>query len=647
MATPSDVPLRQVTLTEWSARDVEEAFRDGPLLLQIRRAPGREDPRQRRIILFVHGLNSSATAWLGFLAEAFPAPELQTFDFALFNYQTSLVSRLNPFQRLPRVEDWARVLANVIQTILLKQERYESFVIVGHSMGGLVSKFAFRYLLESDAAAAMRLHSLFTYGTPNHGSDRAGLFGSLFSPDLAFLRAFSAPVHDLQTFWNSRISAIPETPGKLTVHERAIISVKDYWVAPASGISTLPEKFVQRLASSHGGLIEPSDANDPRLRWFIEQLQAIQKQSECFLIEIRNGPGVDCFVGEDAGLKFAKTLFESLFVLDSGGAEGVEKGDQFGLFYEPSEVRDREGRIVDRIPGSMNLLSAIDVKERVTYCKLLEFAYEPAFRGLDGALEELKSRGADEISEAQGQKLLLALFGRRASRIPRRESGAAKGLKDIYGRVLDEQKEAPAREKALRELLLASREFLSEHPGSVLSPKAAFHEAWSTMELGRYEEAAELFERFCEKYPFSTSVKGARRWIDEIRYRIRLRDSGNAPERQLELAEYFVKEDKSTEEAITLAFEAYSRKPELLGRMSLAVRVVMTTEYVFRRLFGMEIEAPQAIGVLLDQYRGDAGLREQTRVAIGAKAGPDRAKLLLQLLDSTSADWKAEAPVKN
>jgi hypothetical protein len=73
------------------------------------------------------------------------------------------------------------------------------------------------------------------------------------------------------------------------VQERAVVSLKDYWVAPASGISPLPEAFIQRLASSHTGLLKPIGPTDPRLSWFVGQLQAIQRRLECSLIDIKDG----------------------------------------------------------------------------------------------------------------------------------------------------------------------------------------------------------------------------------------------------------------------------------------------------------------------------------------------------------------------
>jgi hypothetical protein len=218
-------------------------------------------------------------------------------------------------------------------------------------MSGLVSKFAIRYLLESDMGAASRLHSLFTYGTPNHGSDRANALGALLSPDLALLRAFSSPIQDLLTFWNTRVSALPNTPGRFTVHERAVVSAKDYWVAQSSGISSLPEAFVERLASSHTGLLKATRPGDPRLSWFVNQFLAIQRRSESTLLEIRDGPAPDDFIGDHAGEKLMQALFRARFVLEAGTADGVAKGDKFGLYYESEAITDADGRVIDRISG--------------------------------------------------------------------------------------------------------------------------------------------------------------------------------------------------------------------------------------------------------------------------------------------------------
>jgi pimeloyl-ACP methyl ester carboxylesterase len=644
MATPSEIPLRQVALSQWSSADVQTALDERPLLLHLQRVRSQPSHNRKRIILFVHGLSSSAATWLTFLTHAFSRPELEPYDFGMFNYQTSVVSRLNPFQRLPRPEDWARVLASVIRNTVLAQERYDSFVLVGHSMGGLVSKFAIRYLLESDMSAASRLHSLFTYGTPNHGSDRANVLGALLSPDLALLRAFSSPIQDLLTFWNTRISALPDTPGRFIVHERALVSAKDYWVAQSSGISSLPEAFVERIASSHAGLLRPAGPGDPRLSWFVNQLQAIQRRSECTLIEMREGPAPDDFLGDDAGEKLAQALFRARFVLDAGSADGVTKGEQFGLYYEPEEVKDKHGRVIDRIPGPMNLLGAIEVKERVTYCALESFAYEAGFRRLGDALKSLNGPEDAALEQAQINALVLSLFGRIARRIPRTESEGHKRLEDIYGRVLDEEVGSAPRRKILVELTVASRDFLTASPTSVFADHAAFQEAWATMGLERYDEAEQLFERFCENYPFSTSVSGARAWIDEIQLRIALRDSTNAPEPQLALAEYLVKKQTNPEEAMRLGFDAYERKPALLGRMSPALRFFVAAEYVFHQVLDMDIEAPEAMSALLATYANDPAERIQTRARIESKVPLPRAAMLIQLLDSLppAADGAAD-----
>ena len=636
MPAPSSIPLVQLRLEQWSAHDVDAAFEKRPLLLQVQRAvpPSAGD---RRIILFVHGLNSQPATWRTFLEQAFGAPELQPYDFGLFAYQTGLVSRLNPFQRLPRPEDWARVLANVIQSTIVKQERYDSFVLVAHSMGGLISKFAIRYLLESDASAASRLNALFTYGTPNHGSDRAGAIGSLLSPDLAFLRTFGSSVTDLQTFWNSRVSHVIGASGKFVAPERAVVSAKDYWVAPSSGISGLPERMVLRIASSHTELIRPVERNDPRLRWFIDELQSIRRQTECSLLEIRDGPTPEAFQGEDAGGKLAEAIFDAVFVLDVGSVDAVEKNDEFGLAYEPTIVRGPAGEVLDRIPGTMNILHAIEVHERVSYCKLSELAYAPALARLSSAAEELEGQGIEEIDDDQVEKLILSMFGRRAVRIPRAESQAARILKSAYNHILEEDEDGASRDKAFLTLLQENRAFLEKYPTSILADKAAFQVAWATLELRRYEEAEQLFEQFIERYPFSVSIEGARTWLEEIHLRIQLQQSKNGPDEKLELADYLIKGETRIEEAWRLAFEAYSEKPALLAQMNAGLRFMLAAEYVFHQILGMDLAAPNVIDEALKRYASDAAYREEVLSQISLKRTAEQIKLLVDLLGSASS----------
>jgi tetratricopeptide (TPR) repeat protein len=278
------------------------------------------------------------------------------------------------------------------------------------------------------------------------------------------------------------------------------------------------------------------------------------------------------------------------------------------------------------------LLLAIEVKERVTYCKLESLEYKTAFQHLDRAVDAL--RGEETLDEKQIESLMLALFGRRAIRIPRTESDAKGKLADIYSRVLDEERGSASRQKALLELLLASRDFLAAHPGSVLADGAAFNEAWSTMELGRYEEAEQLFERFTENYVFSISLSGAREHLDEIRLRIKLRDSKDDPETQLELAEHLFKRERHAEEAMRLAFEAFVSKPGLGRRMTTSMRFLLAGQRVLHEVLGMDMDAPDEMAALLDKYATDPVQREETRASVAAKAPAERVALLLQLLDS-------------
>jgi hypothetical protein len=74
---------------------------------------------------------------------------------------------------------------------------------------------------------------------------------------------------------------------------------------------------------------------------------------------------------------------------------------------------------------------------------------------------------------------------------------------------------------------------------------------------------------------------------------------------------------------------------------------LITIEYVFSQTLGMELGADpkKTFADWMTRYLADMEWRQQKQAAIEAKA-PDRAKLLLQLLDASSADWKDGVPPK-
>jgi hypothetical protein len=396
---------------------------------------------------------------------------------------------------------------------------------------------------------------------------------------------------------------------------------------------------VLSLAVSHTALIRPSDLNDPRLTWFVQQLKSIEKQTACPLIDLHDTPGIELFNGDEENTqKLLESFFQILFVLGAGSDDGVMKGDRFALIYEPKAVRDADGNIVDLIPGSANLLEAIEVKKEVTYCRMQSFSYGSAFENFQVALDKLGGADDDVIDEGQYKRLLLSLFGHRALRIARKESDAESTVNKLYNRVLDEKDGTIGRERALRDLLVGSREFLEIYPSSLLSDRVAFHEAWSTMQLGRYEESEHLFEQFLKKFPFSVSLNGAREHLEEIRLRIRLHESGKTPEVQVELAKNLLQSESNFVEGTTLAIEAYKSKPEVLGRMGSVVRFILTGKVIFHELLGMDIEAPEAMKDLLMKYRKDTELRKEIDAKIEESAGPELAGLLVRLLKTTSED---------
>lgn len=115
-------------------------------------SPARIDPA-RRSVVFVHGLEAKGDAFDHY-RKLFESAGAQVFEF---NYPNDG----------PLVEAGERLRQDLLE-LQRSQPRLE-LVIVAHSMGGLVS----RYALEAEGTHPQNVRHLFTLGTPHAGSNMA------------------------------------------------------------------------------------------------------------------------------------------------------------------------------------------------------------------------------------------------------------------------------------------------------------------------------------------------------------------------------------------------------------------------------------------------------------------------------------------
>ncbi|MDD7968429.1 alpha/beta fold hydrolase [Actinomycetospora lemnae] len=129
---------------------------------------GGDHQEPRALVVFVHGLFSSARVWHPTVACVRADADLGAYDVETFEYSTPRFLR-SISTRIPDLNVIADKLATFLQR---KQERYERVVLVGHSQGGLVIlRYIARQLAIGRGMAMAQLRRVVLFATPNNGSE--------------------------------------------------------------------------------------------------------------------------------------------------------------------------------------------------------------------------------------------------------------------------------------------------------------------------------------------------------------------------------------------------------------------------------------------------------------------------------------------
>jgi pimeloyl-ACP methyl ester carboxylesterase len=128
--------------------------------------------KNKKVILFVHGLGGAADTWRTFEELVKNDSDLD-WDMAHFEYPTpKLGIRLLPiFQSTYQP---IQILADALRTAIDEQlQEYDEIALVGHSLGGLIIR---KYLLtEVSARRKLRVQKVVLYAVPNDGSSLAAI----------------------------------------------------------------------------------------------------------------------------------------------------------------------------------------------------------------------------------------------------------------------------------------------------------------------------------------------------------------------------------------------------------------------------------------------------------------------------------------
>jgi pimeloyl-ACP methyl ester carboxylesterase len=258
---------------------------------------------QKEIVLFVHGIRSSADAWKP-LIELLKKDDAVTarFEFDCFAYNTKAVE-LRPDQVIARID----VAAVGLREFIDSPKFYDrEITLVGHSQGGLVIQaFLYNMLTNGRGEKLSAIRQVIMMATPSHGSTFLSpvrkLLGKLFpNPQEEALRVFDPNTADRLNFVMEHVvrakkASINEWPIPFYV----FLASDDKIVAESSARGGFPDENVKAVKGNHFTIITPDDHKDERYSEFVEALfnpagHACVHEIDLYETKVSVRPAIDC-----------------------------------------------------------------------------------------------------------------------------------------------------------------------------------------------------------------------------------------------------------------------------------------------------------------------------------------------------------------
>ncbi len=180
---------------------------------------------KENIILFIHGFRGGKETWKSEVDSPLFIPYLmeeakikENYDFAIFDYFTKVtdvfekvgvIKKLfNPSAKVEKnlsIDDLSDLLLTEVEVTL---EDYKRIVLVGHSMGGLVSKDCILKTLKKKS----RIHLYISIAVPHNGAKLADLAKLIFnSPQIEALRPLEEYNTEINKQWIANADQLPST----------------------------------------------------------------------------------------------------------------------------------------------------------------------------------------------------------------------------------------------------------------------------------------------------------------------------------------------------------------------------------------------------------------------------------------------------
>ena len=232
----------------------------------------REDSGRRRLLVFVHGFNSSReTSWELFPRLVNDDPEFKEYNILLYGYDSSLCRQTTD------VEHAGEGLGSYLQSIAPK---YEAILFVGHSMGGLVALHSILTLQRQERDILTQIPiTVLTFGTPHDGIVNANIPTLLCdNKQIVDMEIQNNALYRLKREWAHRFGTEIGLPGRkgrlLTVH--ALYGAQDQFVPRASACSGFEGSCLQ-VDGNHITMVKPRSRDHSaylKLKGSKEELQA-------------------------------------------------------------------------------------------------------------------------------------------------------------------------------------------------------------------------------------------------------------------------------------------------------------------------------------------------------------------------------------
>lgn len=230
---------------------------DHPLVVHQR--TGRPD--NHKLIVFAYGLGGhrygKSSTWGNF--PKFLLDEFAHVDVGLYAYRT-LFARL-VFWKSIELEDEAQIFASELRD----DSQYETILLIGHSMGGLLLKAAVKYLIDSNQRPVVnRIKALILMAVPQAGSMRVLPFLDWFSSDFYALKPHGKFVASVNQSFLDHVSVLRnDVPhGKIHLPTHAVRAGSDFWVDRLSAGMNLPSEQMKPVHGSHTSFVKPKTTDD-------------------------------------------------------------------------------------------------------------------------------------------------------------------------------------------------------------------------------------------------------------------------------------------------------------------------------------------------------------------------------------------------